>query len=123
MAKALTADDILPLAASLTLEERERLPQLIASRQGADNARLAVRASVVRRVLGGRVSARLGREGMGETAVRAPRLETSPAPALGVHVRRDGYFRAFRTPAIVSSGLVESHQVALEGKAHVSRAG
>jgi hypothetical protein len=36
MAKALTADDILPLGASLTPEERVRLLRLIASPQGAD---------------------------------------------------------------------------------------
>jgi hypothetical protein len=36
MAKALTADDILPLVASLTLQERVRLLRLIASPQGAD---------------------------------------------------------------------------------------
>jgi len=38
MPKALTADDILPLIASLTPQERVRLLQLIASRQGADAA-------------------------------------------------------------------------------------
>ncbi len=36
MPKALTADDILPLVASLTLEERVRLLRLIAAPQGAD---------------------------------------------------------------------------------------
>ena len=36
MAKALTADDILPLVASLTPEERVRLLRLIALTQGAD---------------------------------------------------------------------------------------
>ena len=34
--EALTADDILPLVASLTLPERVRLLRLIASPQGAD---------------------------------------------------------------------------------------
>ena len=36
MARALTADDILPLVASLTPEERVRLLRLIALPQGAD---------------------------------------------------------------------------------------
>ena len=36
MAKALTADDILPLVASLTLQERVRLLRLIAQPEGAD---------------------------------------------------------------------------------------
>lgn len=36
MPKALTADDILPLVASLTPQERVRLLRLIASPQGAD---------------------------------------------------------------------------------------
>jgi len=36
MAKVLTADDILPLVASLTPRERVRLLRLIASPQGAD---------------------------------------------------------------------------------------
>jgi hypothetical protein len=36
MAKALTADDILPLVASLTPRERVRLLRLIALPQGAD---------------------------------------------------------------------------------------
>jgi hypothetical protein len=36
MAKTLTADDILPLVASLTPEERVRLLRLIALPQGAD---------------------------------------------------------------------------------------
>ena len=36
MAKALTADDILPLVAALTPQERVRLLRLIALRQGAD---------------------------------------------------------------------------------------
>ena len=36
MAKALSADDILPLVASLTPKERVRLLRLIASSQGAD---------------------------------------------------------------------------------------
>ena len=38
MAKALTADDILPLVASLTPQERARLLRLIALPQGADAA-------------------------------------------------------------------------------------
>jgi len=38
MAKALTADDILPLVASLTPRERVRLLRLIALPQGADAA-------------------------------------------------------------------------------------
>jgi hypothetical protein len=36
MAKTLTADDILPLVASLTPQERVRLLRLIASSQGED---------------------------------------------------------------------------------------
>jgi hypothetical protein len=36
MAKTLTADDILPLVASLTARERARLVRLIALSQGAD---------------------------------------------------------------------------------------
>jgi hypothetical protein len=36
MAKPLTADDIIPLVASLTLQERIRLLRLIASPTGAD---------------------------------------------------------------------------------------
>jgi hypothetical protein len=36
MAKALTADDILPLVASLAPQERARLLRLIASSKGAD---------------------------------------------------------------------------------------
>jgi hypothetical protein len=36
MAKALTADDILPLVASLTPQERARLLRLIARSQGSD---------------------------------------------------------------------------------------
>jgi hypothetical protein len=36
MAKALTADDILPLVAALTPQERARLLRLIAVPQGAD---------------------------------------------------------------------------------------
>ena len=36
MAKTLTADDILPLVASLTPQERERLLRLIAVPQGED---------------------------------------------------------------------------------------
>lgn len=36
MSKALTADDILPLVASLTPKERVRLLRLIASPRGAD---------------------------------------------------------------------------------------
>jgi hypothetical protein len=36
MAKALTADDILPLVASLPAPERARLLRLIASQQGSD---------------------------------------------------------------------------------------
>ena len=36
MPKSLTADDILPLVASLTPQERVRLLRLIASPQGAD---------------------------------------------------------------------------------------
>ena len=36
MARALTADDILPLVASLTTQERVRLLRLIASPQGDD---------------------------------------------------------------------------------------
>jgi len=36
MAKALTADDILPLVASLTPQERLRLLRLIATPRGAD---------------------------------------------------------------------------------------
>ena len=43
MDKALTADDILPLVATLTLEERARLLRMIAARHGAD-------ASVYRRL-------------------------------------------------------------------------
>ena len=38
MAKTLTADDILPLVASLTPQERVRLLHLIASSQGEDAA-------------------------------------------------------------------------------------
>ena len=38
MGKALTADDILPLVAALTPEERARLLRLIASPQGGDSA-------------------------------------------------------------------------------------
>jgi hypothetical protein len=36
MAKALTADDILPLVVALPAQERARLLRLIASRQGSD---------------------------------------------------------------------------------------
>ena len=36
MAKALTADDILPLVVALPAQERVRLLQLIASQQGSD---------------------------------------------------------------------------------------
>jgi hypothetical protein len=39
MAKTLTADDILPLVASLTLRERVRVQRLIALSQGADAQR------------------------------------------------------------------------------------
>ena len=38
MARALTADDILPLVDSLTLEERVRLQRLIAKPQGSDRS-------------------------------------------------------------------------------------
>ena len=41
MAKTLTADDILPLVASLTPQERVRLLHLIASSQGEDEDALA----------------------------------------------------------------------------------
>ena len=38
MGKSLTADDILPLVAALTPEERVRLLRLIASREGRDDS-------------------------------------------------------------------------------------
>jgi hypothetical protein len=65
MGKPLTADDILPLVAALTPQERVRLLRLIALPQGAD-------APVYRSVppsrdefFGGRGAACLGRRGLG----------------------------------------------------------
>jgi hypothetical protein len=68
MAKTLTADDILPLVASLTPQERVRLLHLIASSQGEDAA--VYRSSTFSiRVFGGRGTAGVGRRGLGRCGV------------------------------------------------------
>ena len=70
MAKTLTADDILPLVASLTPQERVRLLRLIALPQGGDAARLPVRTTFTRRVFGGRGAACVGRTRLGGCGVK-----------------------------------------------------
>ena len=69
MARALTADDILPLVASLTPQERVRLLRSNALPHGAD-AHLPFRTTFTRRVFGGRGAACLGRRGLGGCGVK-----------------------------------------------------